>query len=119
MNIGKFMGVAAVIFSLSACGVQSNEDLAKLKIEEYAVKVCESVVDFDMKQIEVMFEPRQLERLNNRVDEWRDDIAQITCDEFTTKERKRGLQFKFKAVASRSLRITITKINGIYQVVDV
>ena len=119
MNIGKFMGIAAVIFSLSACGVQSNEDLAKLKIEEYAVKVCESVVDFDMEQIEMMFEPRQLERFNNRVDEWRDDIAQITCDEFTTKERKRGLQFKFKAVASRSLRITIIKINGIYQVVDV
>jgi len=115
----KSIAVIAFTVSLSACGVQTNEELAKLKIDEYAVQVCESVVDFDIEQLEVMLEPRQLERLNNRVDEWRDDVAQITCDEFSTKERRKGLQFKFKAKASRSIRITISKSNGIYQVVDI
>lgn len=120
MKYIKSMVAVALTLPLSACGVQTNEELSQLKIEEYAVEVCHSMVDSDIDQLEIMFSDRAMKNFMNRIEVWEDEVAhKITCDVVSTRERKRGLEFRFKSKAAKSLRVTITKNNGIYQVANI
>lgn len=120
MNCIKLIGIIAFTTSLTACGVQTNEELSQLKIEEYAVQVCHSMVDSDIEQLEVMFSDRAMKNFLNRAEVWKSEVAhKITCDVVSTRERKRGLEFRFKSKAAKSLRVTIAKNNGIYQVANI
>ena len=110
-----------IISSLTACGgIETKDDLAKLSMEEFAIKACEEMLDANFEQLSIMLQEYHFKKLEKEFAKnskaWNTLSDRMSCEIKDIKPQENKTKFTFDRGV---FNIDVAKENNSYLVVDI